>query len=164
MSLNYLSCNAGCMGRVLLYNTQPVQFTSQPLFVCEIAMLPFQPMEPIIDLCRVIERRAVGLLSSRYFVLWQYAPIHNVLIQLCNPHRMDFIRCHYNTRFDLIVLGFIDGLILLYNLNPMKQLRRYQSHWKTITGLQSSKQQNLLISSSLDRTINVWNLGEIELL
>ena len=58
------------MGRVLLYNTQPLQFTSQPLFISELANLPFQSMEPIIHICQVITHRAIGLLSNRYFVLF----------------------------------------------------------------------------------------------
>ncbi|CAF5227774.1 unnamed protein product, partial [Rotaria magnacalcarata] len=100
------------MGRVLLYNTQPLQFTSQPLFISELANLPFTPMEAIIHICHVIKHRAVGLLSNRIFVLWQYTPNENTLRKFCNPYRYDFSRCHYNSKFDYIIFAFIDGFIL----------------------------------------------------
>ncbi|CAF0891715.1 unnamed protein product [Rotaria sordida] len=152
----------GCMGRVLLYNTQPLQFTSQPLFVSELANLPFQSMEPIIHICQVITHRAIGLLSNRYFILWQYTPNENLLIKFCNPYRYDFIRCHYNSKFDYIIFAFIDGFILIYQINQMKQIRRYHYHWKMITDLKNSKDQNLLLSSSIDHIINVWNLETLQ--
>ncbi|CAF2848054.1 unnamed protein product [Rotaria sp. Silwood2] len=152
------------MGRVLLYNTQPLQFTSQPLFVSELANLPFQSMEPIIHICHVKTHRAIGLLSNRYFVLWQYTPSENLLIKFCNPYQYDFIRCHYNSKFDYIIFAFIDGFILIYEINQMKHIRRYHYHWKIITDLENSKDQNLLLSSSIDHIINIWNLGKKKLI
>ncbi|CAM4769649.1 unnamed protein product [Rotaria magnacalcarata] len=152
----------GCMGRVLLYNTQPLQFTSQPLFISELANLPFTPMEAIIHICHVIKHRAVGLLSNRIFVLWQYTPNENTLRKFCNPYRYDFSRCHYNSKFDYIIFAFIDGFILIYQINQMKQIRRCQHHWQMITDLVNSQDQNLLLSSSIDHTINVWNLETLQ--
>ncbi|CAF2606103.1 unnamed protein product [Rotaria sp. Silwood2] len=131
------------MGRVLLYNTQPLQFTSQPLFVSELANLPFQSMEPIIHICHVKTHRAIGLLSNRYFVLWQYTPSENLLIKFCNPYQYDFIRCHYNSKFDYIIFAFIDGFILIYEINQMKHIRRYHYHWKIITDLENKTLQHL---------------------
>lgn len=151
----------GCMGRVLLYNTQPLKFTSQPLFVSELAQLPFQPMEAIIHLTHVTSRRAIGILSNRYFVLWQYSPNEELLLTFCNPHRYDFIRCHYIKRYNYIIFAFTDGLILIYQIDQMKQMRRYQNHWKKITDLKNNKTETLLLSSSKDHIINVWNLGII---
>jgi len=145
------------MGRVLLYNTQPLQYTSQPLFICELDQLPLQSMEPIIHICQIITYRSIGILSNRYFVLWQYTSNQKLLIQFCNPYRYDFIRCHYTSKFDYIIFAFLDGFISIYQLKQMKQIRRYQYHWKMITDLKTS--QNILLSSSIDHTINVWNLG-----
>lgn len=147
------------MGRVLSYNTQPLQVTSQPSLISELTNLPFQPMEPILHMCQVTTHRAVGLLSNRYFVLYQYTPDADILIKFCNPHRYEFIRCHYNSKFNYVILGFIDGLILIYHINQMKQIRRYQHHWKMITDLAISQDQNLLFSCSTDHLINIWNLG-----
>ncbi|CAF3364498.1 unnamed protein product [Rotaria sp. Silwood1] len=152
----------GCMGRVLLYNTQPLQFTSQPLFVSELTNLPFQSMEPIIHICHVITYRSIGLLSNRYFVLWQYTSEERILTKFCNPYRYDFIRCHYNSKFDYIIFAFIDGFILIYQIHQMKPIRRYHYHWKMITDLENSKDQNLLLSSSIDHVINVWNLETLQ--
>jgi WD40 repeat protein len=145
------------MGRVLLYNTQPLQFTSQPLFTSELGQLPFQSMEPIIHICQIVTYRSIGILSNRYFVLWQYTSNQKSLIQFCNPYRYDFIRCHYTSKFDYIIFAFLDGFISIYQLKQMKQIRRYQYHWKMITDLKTS--QNILLSSSIDHTIHVWNLG-----
>jgi WD40 repeat protein len=118
-------------------------------------------MEPIIHICQVQTHRSIGLLSNEYFVLWQYTPNHNLLMKFCNPHRNEFIRCHYNGKFDLIIFAFIDGLILIYQINQMKQIRRYQCHWKMITDLKNSQDQTLLLSSSIDHIINIWNLGKV---
>ncbi len=147
------------MGRVLLYNTQSLQYTSQPLFLSELRQLPFQPMEPIIHLCQIFNHRSIGILSNRYFVLWQYAPTENCLMKFCNPYRYDLIRCHYNSKYDYMIFAFLDGIILIYQLNPMKQIRRYQYHWNMITDLKTSKNENILLSSSIDHMINIWNLG-----
>lgn len=147
------------MGRVFSYNTQPLQYTSQPLFASELSQLPFQSMEPIIHLCHITHHRSIGILSNRYFVIWQYTPHQNVLMKFCNPYRYDFIRCHYNSKYEYIIFAFIDGFMLIYQFNPLKQIRRYQSHWKMITDLKNSQDQNYLLSSSIDHLINIWNLG-----
>jgi WD40 repeat protein len=42
----------------------------------------------------------------------------------------------------------------------MKQIRRYQYHWKMITDLKTNKNENILLSSSIDQMINIWNLGK----
>lgn len=152
-------CHAGCTGRVLLYNTQPLQFTSQPLFLSELRQLPFQSTEAIVHLCQIVNHRSIGILSARYFVLWQNAPTETCVMKFCNPYRYDLTRCHYNSRYDYIVLAFLDGLILIYQLHQMKRIRRYQHHWQRITDLKNSEDEKLLLSASLDRTINVWNLG-----
>jgi WD40 repeat protein len=151
------------MGRVFLYNTQPLQYTSQPVFLSELNQLPFQSMEPIIHICHIINHRSIGILSSRYFILWQYKPNENLLIKFCNPYQYDFICCHYNYKYDYIIFGFIDGCILIYQLNQMKQIRRYQYHWKMITDLKSNKNENLFLSSSIDHMINIWNFGSKEI-
>ena len=152
----------GGIGRVLLYNTQPLQLTSSPLFTSEIIGLPFQPMEPIVHLCSVATQQAVGLLSSRYFVLWQHSPSEKVLVTFCNPHRHDFTRCHYNAKHDLLILACTNGLMVFYQRHSMAPVRRCQHHWNRITGLVHSKDKNLLLSSSMDHMINVWNLGELD--
>lgn len=117
-------------------------------------------MEPIIHLCQVLTHRSIGILSHRYFVLYQYTPNENLLMKYCNPYRYDFIRCHYNSKYNYIIFAFIDGLILIYEINQMKQIRRYKNHWKMITDLKNSKDENLLLSSSIDRIINIYNLGK----
>jgi WD40 repeat protein len=58
-----------------------------------------------------------------------------------------------------MIFAFLDGTILIYQLNPMKQIRRYQYHWNMITDLKTSKNENILLSSSIDHMINIWNLG-----
>ena len=155
-----ISNHSGCIGRVLLYNTQPLQYTSQPLFLSELGPFPFQNTEPIIHLCQIFHQQSIGILSARYFLLWQYAPTAHCLMKFCNPHRYDFVRCHYNWKYDYIILAFLDGLILIYQLKQMKQIRRYQQyHWQTITDLKNSQDGKLLLSASLDQMIHVWNLG-----
>lgn len=151
--------NLGCMGRVFLYNTQPLQYISPPLFLSELNPLPFQPMEPIIHICQILTHRSIGILSHRYFVLWQYTPNQNFLMKFCNPYRYDFIRCYYNCKYDYIIFAFIDGFILIYQLNQMKQIRQYQYHWKMITDLKTNKNETILLSSSIDHRINILNLG-----
>ncbi|CAF3769661.1 unnamed protein product [Adineta steineri] len=150
----------GCMGRVFLYNTQPLQFISQPLFISELTQLPFHSTEPIIHICQIGIYRSIGILSNRYFILWQYVPTEKLLLKFCNPYRYDFIRCHYISKYDYIVFAFIDGFVLIYQLNQMKQIRRYQYHWKMITDLKNN--QNILLSSSLDHRINIWNLESLQ--
>jgi WD40 repeat protein len=117
-------------------------------------------MEPIIHICHVITHRSIGILSNRYFVLYQYTPNENLLLKFCNPYRYDFIRCHYNSKFDYIIFAFLDGFLLIYQLNQMKQIRRYKNHWKMITDLKTSRNENYLLSSSIDHMINIWNLGK----
>jgi WD40 repeat protein len=58
-----------------------------------------------------------------------------------------------------MIFAFLDGIILIYQLNSMKQIRRYQYHWNMITDLKTSKNENILLSSSIDHMINIWNLG-----
>jgi WD40 repeat protein len=154
-----ISYNSGCMGRVFLYNTQPLQSASQPLFISELNQLPFQSMEPIIHLCHIRNSQSIGILSNRLFILWEYKSKKKFLMKFCNPYQYDFIRCHYNSKYDYIIFAFIDGFILIYQLNQMKQIRRYHHHWKMITDLKFSKDQNILLSSSIDHRINIWNFG-----
>ncbi|CAF0910189.1 unnamed protein product [Didymodactylos carnosus] len=151
----------GGLGRVLVYNTHSIQYTSQPIFIHEIPNLPFEPTEPIIHMCHVTSHKSTGLLSERHFVLWQYSPKQTVNFDLCNPHRFDFCHCHYNSRYNYFFTGFQDGVIILWT-EAIKRLRYYHSHYKTITGLESSMKKDILISSSLDRIINVWNLATLQ--
>lgn len=145
------------MGRVLQYNTQSLQFISQPIFISELTQLSFQSYESIIHMCDVRTHQSIGLLSNRYFLLWQYIPNEKLLLKFCNPFQYDFIRCHYHSTYDYFILALIDGVILVYQFDEMKQVRRYQCHWKQITHLKTT--QTLLLSSSMDHRINIWNLG-----
>jgi hypothetical protein len=147
----------------MLYNTRPLQYISQPVLISEFVDSSFQSMDAIIHICDIHVSREVGLLSHRYFLLWQYANNENNRKQFCNPLCHDFVRCQHNARFDLIIFAFVDGSILIYRHHSMQQLRQYHVHWQKITGLILSHDQVHLLSSSLDRRINVWNLGKLNL-
>ena len=159
LSIIDFSNYTGCLGRVLLYNTQPLQYTSQPIFLSELRQLPFQQTESILHLCQIFHQQSIGILSTRYFILWQYVPVENCRMKFCNPHRYDFARCHYVCKYDYIVLAFLDGLLLIYRLNQMQLIRRYHSDWQTITDLKTSHDEKLLLSASHDQIIHVYNLG-----
>ena len=152
--------NLGCQGRVLLYNTQPLRYTSQPLFTSELAGLPLHPLEKIVDLCHVETERAIGLLSARCFILWQYSHSDHIRLKFCNSYNHPFNRCYSIARFRLLILTFDDGLLHIYQLPSMQQLRHYQKHWKPISSLVTSHEQKYLLTSSTDHRINIWNLGE----
>jgi len=155
----HLFKNSGCLGRVLQFNTQSLQYTSQPIFLSELPQLPFQFNESIIHLCQIGTLQSIGILSHRYFLVWQYASNQKYTRQFCNPHRYDFKRCLYVAKYDYIVFGFFDGLVLIYQFNQMQQIRRYDQHWQMITDLKVNFNENLLLSSSIDHSMNIWNIG-----
>ncbi|UJR27655.1 hypothetical protein I4U23_008936 [Adineta vaga] len=150
----------GCIGRILQYNTQSLQFISQPIFTSELPQLPFHSHESILHMCDIQSHRSIGLLSSRYFLVWQYAPNEKLLLKFCNSFQYDFNRCHHHSKFDYLIFALIDGVILIYQFEQMKRIRRYQCHWQLITDLRTT--QNFLLSSSMDHRINVWNLETLQ--
>ncbi|XP_039291638.1 uncharacterized protein LOC111050416 [Nilaparvata lugens] len=72
--------------------------------------------------------------------------------------------------FNVVAVGFIDGTIALYNITTSSILLRdgikihpykvFTAHTESITGLQfiSNKTGDILMSSSLDKTLKFWNL------
>ena len=151
----------GCVGRVLVFNAQPFQLISQPIFLTELNELPFQSMETVIHLCQIFEQHSIAILSYRYFLVYDSSSKERIRTKFCNPFADDFVRCDYNSRFDLIIFALTNGTISFYRLKTMEQLRYFNYHWKTITGLTQSDDQLYLISSSNDRKLNFWNLGLI---
>lgn len=145
------------MGRALQYNTQSLQFTSPPLLISELSQLPLHSHEPIIHICNVRTHQSVGFLSDRYFLLYRYGSNEQLLLKFCNPFQYGWNRCHYQSKYGYLIFALIDGTIFIYQLNPLKQIRRYQCHWNTITDLKTTTK--LLLSSSLDRQLNVYSLG-----
>ncbi|CAF0801787.1 unnamed protein product [Adineta ricciae] len=150
----------GCLGRVLQYNTQPLQFTSSPLLISELSQLSLQSHEPIIHMCDVRTHQSVGFLSDQYFLLYRYGPNEQLSLKFCNPFQYGWNRCHYQSKYDYLIFALIDGTMFIYQLNQMRQIRRYQCHWKTITDLKATT--NLLLSSSLDRRLNVYSLETLQ--
>ncbi|CAF0766338.1 unnamed protein product [Adineta ricciae] len=150
----------GCLGRVLQYNTQSLQFTSPPLLISELSQLSLHSHEPIIHMCDVRTQQSVGFLSDQYFLLYRYGSNEQLLLKFCNPFQYGWNRCHYQSKYDYLIFALIDGTMFIYQLNQMKQIRRYQCHWKTITDLKTTA--NLLLSSSLDRRLNVYSLETLQ--
>ena len=148
---------SGCLGRVLQYDTQSLQFISPPLLISELSQLSLHSHEPIIHMCDVRTHQSVGFLSDQCFLLYRYGSNEQLLLKFCNPFQYGWNRCHYQSKYDYLIFALIDGTMFIYQLNQMKQIHRYQCHWKTITDLKTTT--HLLLSSSLDRRLNVYSLG-----
>lgn len=111
----------------------------------------------VIQIEVVTDKNQYWIMFDEFYYVYDY--VRNVVLQrLTNPHRGRFFCMTYNLDLVMLMTGGRDGNIQIWNTKVFSKTTELHGHANSVISMAVHPSHKLLFSSSVDKTIRIWEL------